>query len=309
MADLLIQRTAGGVGLVRTTDPFDTLEVHRIDRASWQHTPQRAGIYLLFGFPGGEPTAYIGMSESDMRARIKTHHITPQKNWFGVLFAVPVGNPMLARTVEAELIQRARDADVVALTNKAEESRFAGLADGPVDAAVEKIAGALEMLLGTDIFTSSEAEEPESVGPTLERVPQLARVYRGGAEPLRPRHPDDPPHATHSYVAAGIPAWGTFEGAEPDTRFRVLAGSSWREPTLDPTQASYKAQVRVKKMQDALVAAGVLDTDSKTFLKDHVFDNWTHAVVTVAGKGQYSGGRNWQRIDPAGPVSGVSAPS
>jgi hypothetical protein len=300
VADLLIQRTSGGVALVRTTDPFDSLEVHRIDRASWQQTPQAAGVYLLYGFPNGDPTAYIGMSETDIRARVKAHHVTPQKNWFGVLFAVPVINPMLARAVEAELIQRAVDADVVALTNKAEESRFAGLADGPVDSAVEKIAGALEMLLGTDIFTSRATEEPESVEPALARVPQLARVYRGGAEPLRPRRAEDPTNATHAYVAANIDAWGRFEGAEPDPRFRVLAGSSWREPTLDPTQASYKAQQRAKKMQDDLVSAGVMDPGTKTFAADHVFDNWTHAVVTVAGKGQYSGGRNWQRIDPPG---------
>ena len=196
---------------------------------------------------------------------------------------------MLARAIEAELIQRAQDADVVALTNKAEESRFVGLADGAVDSAAEKIAAALEMLLGTDIFTSTEAEEPESVGPTLERVPQLARVYRGGAEPIRPRLPDDPSEATHSYVAANLPAWGAFEGPEPDTHFRVLKGSAWREPTLDQTQASYKAQVRAKGVQDDLLVKGILDPATKTFTKDHVFDNWTHAVVAVAGKGRCSG--------------------
>lgn len=308
MDNLLIQRVDAGVALVTTQDPFDTLEVHRLDRTAWQGTPQQPGVYLLYGFPDGEPTAYIGVSEADMRARIRTHHVTPKKNWFGVLFAVPLSNPMLARTIEAELIQRAREADVVALTNVAEENRFAGHEDGQIEAAVEKIAGALEMLLGTDIFTSKESEEPETVGPALERLPRYSRVNRGGAEKPRARRPDDPPDATHAMVAAAIPAWGRFEAEQPDTRFRVLAGSTWRAPTLDQSHVTYKAQVRVQKHQDELIARGVLDPESKTFAKDHVFDNWTQAITLVAGKGQYSGGRNWQPLEGPSPTGTTTSP-
>jgi hypothetical protein len=299
VADLLIQRLSGSAARITTTDPFDTLEVHRIDRSGWAETPPTAGVYLLYGFPAGEPTAYIGMSETDMRARVKAHHVTPQKNWFGVLFAVPVANPMFARAIEAALIQRAVEADLVALTNKAEEARYTGLADTAVDAAVGKIAGALEMLLGTDIFSPGDGDGPAIVGPKLPRVPPLARVYKGAAAEPRPRLPDDPSEATHAYVGAGVRAWGRFEAAEPDTRFRVLTGSSWREPTLDSSQASHKAQVRVRDLQDDLLAAGVLDEESRTFLEDHVFANWTQAVLSVSGKGQYSGGYHWQRLEPS----------
>ncbi len=298
MADLGIARTQGGVARASTTDPFDRLEIHRIDRSSWRHTPPAAGVYLLYGFPSGEPTAYIGMSETDMRARIKAHHVAVQKNWFGVLFAVPLPNPMLARPIEAELIKRAREADIVALTNSVEENRFADLADPAVESAVEKIGAAMELLLGADIFTPSEAEEPESAEPPLERIPRLARVYHGQAEPVRPRRLDDPGGADHAFVTAGVKAFGRFEGPEPDTRFRVLAGSAWREPILDPSYATYQAQVRLKGRQDELIQEGVLDPDSMTFARDHVFDNWTHAAAVVAGKAQYSGPYNWQRIGP-----------
>jgi hypothetical protein len=301
VANLLVQRTAPGVALVSTTDPFDTLAVHRIDRASWQQTPQLAGVYLLYGFPNGEPTAYIGMSEADMRQRVRTHHVTPQKNWFGVLFAVPLQSPVLCRAVEAELIQQASEANVVQLTNEAAESRFAGLDDVQVEPAVEKISAALEILLGTDIFTSQDLEEPESVGPALEQFPRYARTGRGAAENPRPRRPDDPPEATHAYVSPAIPAWGRFEADEPDTRFRVLTGSAWRWTTVDPSQANFAAQGRLRDRQQELVAAGVLDPEGMRFTKDHVFDNWGRAVVIVAGKPNYSGGRNWQALEPEGP--------
>ena len=34
------------------------------------------------------------------------------------------------------------------------------------------------------------------------------------------------------------------------------------------------------------------------FTTDHVFDNWSRAVIVVSGKGQYSGGYHWQRLEP-----------
>ena len=49
MADLPISHGALGVALVRRIDPFDTLEIHRIHRDRWQATPEKAGIYLLYG--------------------------------------------------------------------------------------------------------------------------------------------------------------------------------------------------------------------------------------------------------------------
>lgn len=96
MADLLITRVAPGVAAAKSVDPFDTLEIYRIDRARWQQTPERLGVYLLYGVTAdGKLTVYIGMSTANMRSRIRSHHVSPGKNWFGVLFAVPVTSPLL----------------------------------------------------------------------------------------------------------------------------------------------------------------------------------------------------------------------
>jgi hypothetical protein len=95
VADLLISRVAPGVAAVRSVDPFDMLEIYRIDRGRWQHTPERPGVFLLHGVtPQGKLTVYVGMSTTNMRSRIRSHHVSPGKNWFGVLFAVPVASPL-----------------------------------------------------------------------------------------------------------------------------------------------------------------------------------------------------------------------
>lgn len=105
MADLLISRVAPGVALVRSVDPFDTFEIYRIERSRWQSVPESAGIYLLHGVTSeGKLTVYLGMSTSNMRNRIRSHHVNPGKNWFGILFAIPVASPMLCPAIEAELI-------------------------------------------------------------------------------------------------------------------------------------------------------------------------------------------------------------
>ena len=130
--------------------------------------------------------------------------------------------------------------------------------------------------------------------------PKLARTYKGAAKSSSARDADDPEAATHRYAGTSIRAWGRFEGPEPENKFRVLAGSDWRPPNLDPTQASYAHQLRVANRQDPLVNDGVLDEETMTFVKDHVFDNWSQAVGVVSGKGSYSGGYHWQPIDPSG---------
>ncbi len=141
MADLLISRVAPGVAAVSSVDPFDTLEIDRIDRARWQHTPERSGIYLLYGVTGeGKLTVYIGMSTTNMRNRIHSHHINPSKNWFGVLFAVPVASPLLCPAIEAELIGQVTEAGVVdVIANQTTEVRHRGPDDVHVEPAVEKI--------------------------------------------------------------------------------------------------------------------------------------------------------------------------
>ena len=298
MADLLIARVAPGVAAVRSVDPFDTLEIFRIDRSRWQHTPERPGIYLLYGTNAeGKLTVYIGMSASNMRNRIRSHHVNPKKNWFGVLFAVPMNGALLCPAVEAELIGQVTEAGVVdVIANVAAEARHRGADDVHVEPAVEKIRDGLQLLLGSDIFTPTDVAEPQTTDAPIARSAPLAREYKAQATEPRSRTADDPPTATHGYVGAGVAAWGSFEADEPDTRFRVLAGSTWRQPVLNPEATTYDLQVKVGEAQGELKAAGVLDEGTMTFTTDHVFDNWTAATRIVSGKAQYSGGYHWQLL-------------
>jgi len=299
VGDLLISRVAPGVARVSSVDPFDTLEIHRIDRAHWQQTPERPGIYLLYGTPQNSPRVYIGMSTSNMRSRIRSHHVNASRNWFGVLFAVPVDNPLLCRAIEAELIGAVREANAVDVIadNTAEERRHRNLDDVHVDPAVEKVRDGLQLLLGQDIFLTEVAEEGQLADPPLDRMTPLAREYRGQAATPRPRTEEDPRPATHSYVGAGVVGWGRFEADEPDTRFHVLQGTGWRRATLNPEATTYNNQLRLSEAQDTLVEAGVLDEGSMTFASDHVFENWTLATRTVSGKSSYSGGYHWQPLE------------
>lgn len=295
--DLLITKRSAGVAVVRSIDPFSSLEIHRVDRSVWQEAPTKPGVYLLYGFVDGNAAAYVGMSTTSIRDRIRTHHVTPKKNWFGVLFAVPLPSAIHCAAIEAEMIRRIEEAGVVPLPdNKAGEERWLDAEDVHVAPAVGSIVEGLEMLLGSDIFTPSDPDDVGVVDP-LKKIQPLARVYQGQARKPRARTDGDPPGATHSYTGAGIAAWGRFESDEPDTRFRVLAGSTYRKPTLDETQASYKHQARVAKLQSRLLEDGVLDDEAMTFTTDHTFENWSQAVVVVSGKGQYSGSYHWQLLE------------
>ena len=303
VADLLIAKIRAGVATVKPTDPFSSLEIHRINRDAWEATPARPGIYLLYGFVEGEPAVYVGMSSANMRDPIRTHHVTPRKNWFGVLFAIPMASPLLLPAIEAEMIRRVREASVVSIVdNRADEKRWLDVDEFQVTPALDGIVGALEMLLGSDIFTSQE-DEPTQVVERIERPPKLARTYKGPAEHPTQREPDDPLDATHRWAGGIVRAWGRFEGPEPDTQFRVLAGSGWRAAILDPSHAVYRQQQHVADKQQSLIEAGVLNVDAATFSKDHVFDNWTRAARTVSGWGSYSGGYHWQLIESPDSVS------
>lgn len=183
MADLLIKRAGTGVAIARTTDPYSSFEVHRIDRERWSATPEGPGIYVLYGTLNGAPTAYIGMSTANMRARIRSHHVNERKVWFGVLFAIPLA-PGYCTSVEAELIRRAIEAEVVMVANDAKEARWLAADDTHVEPAIEAVVGALELLLGTDIFTArdepAEGSEAEAPGVwTMERWLTAAREESG----------------------------------------------------------------------------------------------------------------------------------
>ena len=301
MADLLISRVSPGVAKARSVDPFDELVIYRLERDHWHDTPQQPGIYLLYGAAAdGKLTIYIGQSTTNMRDRVRSHHVNRGKNWFGVLFAVPVPNTLLCLAIEAELIGQVNEAGVVdVIANVTDERRHRYTDDVHVEPAVEKIRGALELLLGSDIFTPNEPTEVTQLDVPLARMTQLAREYRGQAGEPRERTAADPVEATHAWVGAGVPAWGRFEADEPDTRFRVLGGSSWRPATLNPTDRTYRAQERLAGKQATLVSESVLDDATERFLKDYIFDSWTAASHVVSGKASYAGAYHWQRlVDP-----------
>jgi hypothetical protein len=290
MADLVISQVAPGVARASSVDPFDSLVVHRIDRAMWRYTPDEPGIYLLCGSkPYGELTVYVGMSRTGMVARIQHHRGDPTKDWFEVVFAVPIGSPVWCPVIEAELIAAMTKAGVVELiANEAPERLYTATSDVHVGPAVDKIRAALQLLLGRDIFALARTE------PTLEkhefvRMVPLAREYREAAAKPRPRSQDDPEGATHAFVKRVVCAWGRFEADDPDKRFRVLAGSMWRSPAL-------RTQVGLSAAQDELVAQRVLSDAAHVFAGDYVFDNWTQATRVVSGMSQYSGAYNWQRL-------------
>jgi hypothetical protein len=295
--DILITRTSPGVVIARSVDPFSMLEIHRIERSVWDQTPDLPGVYLLYGFVSDRPAVYVGMSRTSIYDRVRTHHVTPKKDWFGTLFAVPMQSAVLCPAVEAEMIRRVSEAGVVTVINVTLTSPLLDDDDVHVTPAVDQITASLEVLLGSDIFSpSTEDADAVSVGTLPEKTPLLARTYKSQAAKPRSRVPTDPPNATHSYVGSQTTAWGCFEGPEPDTRFRVLAGSRFRLPRLDPTQVAYGHQEMVAKWQHELESAGVIDLGNLVFLKDHVFENWTRASKVISGKGTYAGAYHWQLI-------------
>lgn len=299
--DLLITQLKPGVVVAKTTDPFSSFQVHRVERHAYREAPAEPGIYVLYGFVDGEPVAYVGMSTKSIRDRITQHHVNPKKNWFGTLFAVPLQTTMHCPAIEAELIRRVTEAGVVSVVdNLSTEERFLDADDVHLAPALNAITGALALLLGTDIFTPDTEDEggAQTVQSKSERVPTLARVYRGAASKPRERRAGEPVEATHAWVGAGISAWGKFEAPEPDTRFTVLKGSHFRRPVLDESHATYRRQQIVDEMQRSLMVDGVLDMDSGEFARGHTFENWYYASIVVSGKGQYSGSHHWQLLTP-----------
>ena len=120
---------------------------------------------MLYGLLDSEPTAYIGMSTTNMRSRIASHRVSERKAWFGVLFAIPLPTD-LCPSVEAALISRASGAEVVTLANENKESRWLEAENVHLAPALESIVGALELLLGIDIFTSRDEPRAEVSGPS-----------------------------------------------------------------------------------------------------------------------------------------------
>jgi hypothetical protein len=299
MADLLISRVSPGILTATSTDPYSTLAVHRIERSAWREAPNESGVYLLFGFVNDRPAAYVGMSTTSILDRIRIHHVTPGKDWFGTLFAVPIGSSVLCQPVEAEMIRRIREAGVVDFVdNRSLPTAFLDADDVHIEPAVGAITEALEILLGSDIFSPSEEEDVATPDiKVVQKTPPLARVYKGAAQLPRARREDDPVEATHGWVGSQIQGWGRFEGDEPDARFTVLEGTHFRRATLNESNVMNKLQVNVERAQQELADQGVIDMSQLAFLKNHTFENWSRASYVVSGKGSYAGGYHWQLIE------------
>lgn len=92
---------------VSSVGPFDTLEIYQIDRAEWQHTPERPGYGVT---AEGKPR-----HEHDERAQTASAVTTSTRARTGSawLFGVPVASPLLRPAIEAELIGQVTEAGVV----------------------------------------------------------------------------------------------------------------------------------------------------------------------------------------------------
>ncbi len=170
MADILIKRVGIGVAIASTTDPYSSFEVHRIDRERWRAAPEKPGIYVLYGTLDERPTAYVGISTTNIRSRVALHRLNDAKAWFGVLFAIPLP-AAYCQSVEAELIRRGTEAHVVTLVNGAKEARWLDTDDVHVSPVLDAIVEALELLLGTDIFTARDEPDvgQEGAGQSAQR--------------------------------------------------------------------------------------------------------------------------------------------
>jgi alkylated DNA nucleotide flippase Atl1 len=172
MADLLISREGPGVLRATSTDLFSTLIVYRIDRKSWRSTPAVPGVYLLYGFVGEVPAAYVGMSTTSILERIRSHHVNHKKDWFGTLFAVPINSPVICPAVEAEMIRRITDAGVV--ENRARPIAVLDTDVVHVAPAIAAITEALEVFLGSNIFSVQDDEVVSTDIVVTARTPTTA---------------------------------------------------------------------------------------------------------------------------------------
>ena len=180
--------------------------------------------------------------------------------------------------------------------DRCQPQAFLDTDDVHVPPALDAIIDALGVLLGTDIFTPAGEQVPVTPLTIVKKVTPLARTYKDRAAIPRERRDTDPQDATHAWVGSQIIAWGRFEGDEPDTRFRVLAGSQFRRATLEPSNVTYDIQLGVDETQRSLGEEGVLDFEKLVFASDYVFSHWTRASYVVSGKATYSGGYHWQQI-------------
>ncbi len=159
MVDLIIARTGPGVSVVSSVDPFSVLAIHRIAREQWKETPAAPGVYVLWGVVDEKAAMYIGMSTTDMCARIRQHHVSERKNWFGTLFAIPLTSALCA-AVEAELLQRVGEADVIGLVdNRATEARF-------LNAATSVTSSSISSARTPRLVPTDRARRPSWATPT-----------------------------------------------------------------------------------------------------------------------------------------------
>ena len=192
MSQLVLTRESAGVVRAKSSNPMDSTTILRISRPYWQHTPTESGVYILLGEHDGNPTVYVGMSTTDMRSRIAQHHVTPEKNWFGTLYAIPL-NVALVQGIEAELIRTFTDADFAQVANRASENKWIASDNLAVSAVLETLVPWLEVLLGTEVVYGVELDVVSTTNDEKKSRPPWTQdewldwVENSGPAGMRPR--------------------------------------------------------------------------------------------------------------------------
>ncbi len=211
--------------------------------------------YLLHGMNHeGKVTVYLGMSTTNMRSRIRSHHVDPRKNWFGVLFAIPLASPLLCRAIEAELIAEFGQAGAVdVIANVASESQMLDSDDVHVEPAVGKIRDALQLLLGADIFAAVDVAEPVDLDQPIDKVTPLTRAYRDERQRSGAGRTASIRRRRHTVGSASVCMPGG--GSKATTRINtsgVFNGSQWRTAKPNSAAANFGA-VREPRVLGCLI--------------------------------------------------------
>jgi hypothetical protein len=150
MKDLVLVQHEPGVVLAKSPNELDTTTIYRISRPYWRKTPSEPGVYILLGESDGQLAVYVGMSQTDMRRRISQHHVTPEKNWFGTLYAIPM-SVACVQPVEADLLRQFETARGARVMNATPEERWVAAGNRAAEALINTLIPWLEILLGTEV--------------------------------------------------------------------------------------------------------------------------------------------------------------
>jgi hypothetical protein len=277
MKDLILTQHESGVVVARSPNDLDTTAIYRISRPYWHKTPSVAGVYILFGESDGQPTVYVGMSQTDMRRRIGQHHVTPAKDWFGTLFAIPMSVSQV-QAVEADLLNQFQAAGFARVVNALPEDRWVAVGDRAAEALVATLIPWLEILLGTEVVIGVE----ERVAPAAGEARSGSWTEQRWLDAIQQNHPGSGPamsallacwHAAGRRVEFGagktqagafacIDAQGTsywllsvYSKTAVEINFQWLA----RRPITDEIEVRREIAARLNRIPGVVVAEDQLE--------------------------------------------------